>query len=1067
MKMKPSKCGCTTASCGCCEGTRKITPVSTVNRPGLDALTYRIGTHGAFFQTMKARLANMIVEAPGADGQTIETFYPLQGLTTRDPSDPAMALLDAWATVGDVLTFYQERIANEGYLRTATERRSLVELARLIGYKPRPGVASTVFLAYTLDDSQADPVEIPEGARSQSIPGPDELPQSFETSEKMLTRREWNNLQVRLTQPQGITLDNALLIDKVYVAGINTNLKTGDVLAFIFGETGEPSILRTVASVATQFEQNRTEITLQPLNAELSKAVPLLLEFVKNVDFLRGKEGEPPNAANLVYTTIEEIVQEVRLGFPRPVGQWAIMPTALSGIEVTFPALSVTIHRFQQGIENISVNGTDPPLDVTSPDLFVADLLKPRIQQPASSLQLNRDLKLAFKEGNDAPAQLLVNIVPELKDTFYHAWGNASLSDTPPDLKSVYVMRLQTPLFGANVPDQPTFFTRDIPDPNDSDELIHVKGELRPQSDWTRWPLASDEENNVLFLDQAHDEVLDSSYVVVQKRSGKNLSRQVLQVVNTETLQRTAYGMTGKSTRLTLADPWWNVGNEANISQTLRDTLVLAQSEQLELVDAPVVGDVEVTEETKDVGIVLDGLYNEFPSGRWVVLTGERTDIPSVTGVKGTELLMVSGLRQVDPTVNGEKIHTALLLATPTAYAYKRDTVKIYGNVVKATHGETTNETLGNGDGSQALQSFVLKQPPLTFVPAPNASGIESTLKIHVNNVEWHEAEAMFELGPRDRKFTTKTADDDKVTVIFGNGKHGSRLPTGVLNVTSTYRRGIGKPGNVRPEQVSLLQTKPLGVKSVINPLRASGGADKEDADMIRENAPIAVMALDRLVSLADYADFTRNFAGIGKVSGRRLSDGTRQFIHLTIAGIDDAPIDPVSDLYRNLSAALNKLGDVSVETRIESRELIVLVLSANISLQPDYLWEPVATEVRARLFEKFGFRKRALGQPALLCEIIACIQHVEGVGYVDVDAFGGVPERVTDQDGTRRLLKLDEISATVGQIVSASTQTKTSLPAPAVTPGIAKIESGTLIAAQLAIFTPTVPDTIVLNQIK
>ncbi|HSD47051.1 MAG TPA: hypothetical protein VLB87_10515, partial [Pyrinomonadaceae bacterium] len=118
--MKPSKCGCTTASCGCCEGTRKITPVSTVNRPGLDALTYRIGTHGAFFQTMKARLANMIVEAPGADGQTIETFYPLQDLTTRDPSDPAIALLDAWATVGDVLTFYQERIANEGYLRTAT-----------------------------------------------------------------------------------------------------------------------------------------------------------------------------------------------------------------------------------------------------------------------------------------------------------------------------------------------------------------------------------------------------------------------------------------------------------------------------------------------------------------------------------------------------------------------------------------------------------------------------------------------------------------------------------------------------------------------------------------------------------------------------------------------------------------------------------------------------------------------------------------------------------------------------------------------------------------------------------
>ena len=60
--------------------------------------------------------------APGADG-------------ARHARLP-IALLDAWATVGDVLTFYQERIANEGYLRTATERRSVLELARLVGYAP-------------------------------------------------------------------------------------------------------------------------------------------------------------------------------------------------------------------------------------------------------------------------------------------------------------------------------------------------------------------------------------------------------------------------------------------------------------------------------------------------------------------------------------------------------------------------------------------------------------------------------------------------------------------------------------------------------------------------------------------------------------------------------------------------------------------------------------------------------------------------------------------------------------------------------------------------------------------
>src|SRR5215212_4791713 len=157
-------------TCGCCEGLEPLTPLVIANRPGLSRLTYRAGTHATFLATMKARLS-------------ARDYPALKGLTTRSATDPAVALLDAWATVADVLTFYQERAANEGYLRTATERRSILELARLVGYALRPGVASSVYLAFTLEpDSIA---EIPAGTRAQSVPGPgDELPQPFETTEK-------------------------------------------------------------------------------------------------------------------------------------------------------------------------------------------------------------------------------------------------------------------------------------------------------------------------------------------------------------------------------------------------------------------------------------------------------------------------------------------------------------------------------------------------------------------------------------------------------------------------------------------------------------------------------------------------------------------------------------------------------------------------------------------------------------------------------------------------------------------------------------------------------------------
>ena len=54
----------------------------------------------------------------------------------------------------------------------------------------------------------------------------------------------------------------------------------------------------------------------------------------------------------------------------------------------------------------------------------------------------------------------------------------------------------------------------------------------------------------------------------------------------------------------------------------------------------------------------------------------------------------------------------------------------------------------------------------------------------------------------------------------------------------------------------------------------ASGGAGKETRDQARKNAPLAVMALDRLVSVQDYEDFARVFAGIGKARAVELSDG-------------------------------------------------------------------------------------------------------------------------------------------------------------------------------------------------
>jgi len=236
------------------------------NRPGLSALTYRVGDYASFRSRLLSHLSQ-----------------DLPGLKTRDPDDAAIALLDAWAVVADVLTFYQERIANEGYLNTATERQSIIELGRLIGYELKPGVAASTYLAFTLENKpagSATSVLIPRGTQAMSIPAEGEAPQTFETSADFQAHPDWNNLQPRLSKPQEITNQTRQL----YLTGINTGLTASDWVLLMGTENQQPrQFLLWLSGVEAIAESSKTRITWDtPLDDLVDKAIlhnPQLFAF--------------------------------------------------------------------------------------------------------------------------------------------------------------------------------------------------------------------------------------------------------------------------------------------------------------------------------------------------------------------------------------------------------------------------------------------------------------------------------------------------------------------------------------------------------------------------------------------------------------------------------------------------------------------------------------------------------------------------------------------------------------------------------------------------------------------
>lgn len=850
-------------SCGCCDNGSSENGAAAgsahANRPGLPAIAYRIGVHGSFLQRMLARLpVEAIPDGPHAGAR------PLRALTTRASTDPVVALLDAWAASADVLTFYQERIANEGFLRTAVERRSVLELARAIGYELKPGVAASTYLAFTLETAPGAPTQadIPERTRVLSIPAQGQKPQTFETAEAIEARPEWNALRPRQGQPQDLPAGTKI----VYLKGAATGLQPGDALLLVGAER-----ISAPGSERWDFRFART-----------------------------------------VTTDVEK---------------------------------DVTTVTWTQGL------GERPVAPAEEPQVY--------------ALRLRADLF-----GHNAAE-----------------WDNLH-----PDIKCLYDT-------GGTA------------------------------SEWPGFAIQNDQ----LDLEGSFPKVVPGSWVALVRPNYIEIYR----AEEVDFTSRTGFGLVGKVTRITPDS------NEHLSTFGLRQTTVFAQSELLELAEEPLGRSLSGDQ------IPLDGRVAGLLPGRTLIFSGKRmrarastaltlhspdglrsvpilrgdvlfVTAPSVAESGGTrwfledrngftgslkvarQFLKLEPAEEQDPTVSEVAVldHTAetqerttLFLQEALQNLFDRTTLTIFANVSLATHGETVTEVLGSGDGTQTHQRFTLKKSPLTYVSAATPSGTATSLEVRVNGVRWDEVASFYDRPPTDKVYTVELNEDPQssptqnvATLSFGDGIHAARLPSGTENVTAVYRSGIGLAGEVGAGSLSLLQTRPLGVRSVTNPLPASGAADPEILDDARSNAPVTVLTLERIVSRRDFEDFTRAFAGIGKAQATALWNGEVNIVHITAATAKGEPLATGTSLYTHLRAAIDAARDPGIPVVLQGHTQAYFRLKARLLVDEGYIFEEVKAAVESLLLETFAFGPRSFGQPVTAAELIRSLQQVPGVVAADLD---------------------------------------------------------------------------------
>ena len=923
--------------CDCCAGFRAAaTPRRPGNPPGLPAIAYRAGGHASFLASMKARLSS--ADHPALVGPTTRkkndpTLAPDQrldpGLTTRESSDASIALMDALAASLDVLSFYTERAANEHYLRTATERLSLIEMARLIGYRPAPGVAASTHLAFTLQNipgAPAEPITIPVGTRVQSVPGQDEKPQVFETVAPAPARVEWNAIPARTTRPWMPALGDTVL----WLAGVATRLEPGDAILIVGAERANPKnrsaawAVRVLRSVTPDPEAGRTRVEwADPLSGTLP-AAGVEVHALRQRAALFGHNAPDPN---LLGSNDAKNAKQIDIHIDKSDGNnWKWKNFIIDRTLDIDPRNEKIVSGSWVVLVSNGAGGTSDLPGVIS--LF-------RTKQAAQMTR--QDFAISSKITRvtpDASIDASIGAAFDLRETLVLA-------------QSERLETVDTPLFHPVHGDVLTLDHRIELAPERPVAISGKRQSVMVASGATDLNLLLDNGHRVpliegdrLFMAEAATKIITIKprrFPVGRQVFGHRFGSLLGDLPQTRSMAVTtekftaALGKPGFLMRLRLIDRDGRIG-----------TLIVS-SEKLALGKS-----LKDDESICEIAFVADGI----------------------------------------DSVKVQRDHTILKLTRPLRHIYERASLRLNANVAPATHGESVETILGNGDGRLANQRFRLNQAPLTHVSAGTPSGRASTLEVRVNDVLWAEAPTLYRAASHARAYETVLTDDGYTTVQFGDGIEGARLPSGATNIRARYRKGIGAGGNVAAGKITTLLSRPLGVAEAVNPSPAMGGEDAETLDAARQNAPLTVLTLDRAVSVADYRNLARAFAGIDKAHALWIPFGIARGVFLTIAGTDGAMVPQTGATYADLAKALRDYGDALVPIRIVNHIPARFRLRMAVKVLPAHLPDKVLAGVETALRVHFSFAARAFGQTVSVDEVAAVAQRVEGVEAAHVLAL-------------------------------------------------------------------------------
>jgi hypothetical protein len=261
---------------------------------------------------------------------------------TSSEGDFGVMLVELFAYMGDILSFYGDRLTQEAYLPTATQRLSILNLAQLLGYIPTNGSpASGTVTFQTVNPSPA--VVIPAGTQlTTSFISSSDQPVIYQTNQAYTVPANGGIVTASVTQGQTYSLQNIGVSDGT--ANQSFVIPQPDV------EDGTVTVFVSSASGNTQWSQVNFLVDFGP--GDLVYSIHVDQNQLTHIQFGDNINGAIPGIGLIVYATYTIGVGSAG---NQPAGSVGTFVNPITGVFVPFQSAGSTVYQ-----SSAMTGGSDP-----------------------------------------------------------------------------------------------------------------------------------------------------------------------------------------------------------------------------------------------------------------------------------------------------------------------------------------------------------------------------------------------------------------------------------------------------------------------------------------------------------------------------------------------------------------------------------------------------------------------------------------------------------------------------------------------------------------------------------